>query len=62
MAISATHNVPSQYHSAMHFYNEVQQAITNNNYKVKEITNTGHSLGGGLGEMVSATTGDNAYA
>ena len=45
-------NIPSQYIEAEHFYN-----IISEHFSGKEISLTGHSLGGALAQLVGATTG-----
>ena len=51
-------NVPGQYTGALNFYNEILKM--NNVSLVANITLTGHSLGGGLAQLVAAKTGVSA--
>ena len=49
--------LPTQYHTAISFFNKVQ----NNLPKGAKVSCTGHSLGGALAELVAAKTGCQAY-
>jgi len=48
-------NVPNQYYQAKQFYDDVARKTVDDNYQPPTIT--GHSLGGGLAQLVGAVTG-----
>jgi hypothetical protein len=59
LQIAFGQNLPNQYSNAQSFYDEVLQQAEEDNYGVPSIT--GHSLGGGLAQLVGAVTGATTY-